>query len=79
MSQLDPFPHAVPLPAELRQEMGRDTTLSNEIERFLSVGVYSSRMEGLRSLAQLLHKSRLELSSLIEQGVATEVNSYMYL
>ena len=75
MSQLDPFPHSVPLPAELRQEMGGATTLCNEIERFLSAGVYSSRTEGLRSLAQLLHNSRLELASLIEKGSC----SYMYV
>ena len=75
VSQLDPFPHSVPLPAELRQEMGGATTLCNEIERFLSAGVYSSRTEGLRSLAQLLHNSRLELASLIEKGSC----SYMYV
>ena len=70
MSKLDPFPQAVPLPPDLRQEIGGATSLSNEIERFLSAGVSLSRAEGLRSLGQLLHRSRLELASLIEKGRA---------
>ena len=70
LSKLDPLPEAVPLPAYLREEIGGATTLSNKIERFLSAGVSLSRAEGLRSLGQLLHKSRLELASLIEKGRA---------
>ena len=48
--------------------MGGATNLLSEIDRFLSVGVYSSRTEGLRALGTLLHKSRFEISSLIEKG-----------
>ena len=68
VSQLDPFPEALPLPAELTKRMEETTSLSTEIDRFLSVGVYSSRTEGLRSLGQLLHCSRFEMAAIIEQG-----------
>ena len=68
ISKLDPFPEAIPLPPELRQQVKRSTSLSDEINRFLSVDVYSSRTEGLRALAHSLHSSKIEISSLVEEG-----------
>lgn len=63
VARLDPLPEAIPLPPELRH---CSTNLSEEISRFLSVDVYSSRTAGLRALAGLLHSSKLDISSLVE-------------
>ena len=71
MSQLDPFPEALPLPAELTKQMEEEascTPLLTEVDRFLSVGVYSSRTEGLRAITKLLHRSRFEMAAMIKQG-----------
>lgn len=81
VSQLDPFPEVAPLvklcdvQSALRQRMV-GVTLATEIERFMSVGVYSSRTEGLRALGRLLHNSKFEFSSLIEQGTCIEEQQY---
>ena len=68
VSKLDPFPEALPLPADLTKQVGEATSLSTEIDRFLSVGVYSLRSEGLRAMTKLLHRSRFEMAAIIEQG-----------
>ena len=71
VSQLDPFPEALPLPAELTKQMEEEAScipLLTEINRFLSVGVYSSRTEGLRAMTKLLHHSRFEMAAIIKQG-----------
>ena len=73
---LDPFPPTEPFSklcqkqAELREITGA-VSLSEEIERFLSIGqdcTRSSRQEGLRSLRALLHASLLDVSTLIQHG-----------
>ena len=73
---LDPFPTAEPFSklcqkqAEFKEITGA-VSLSEEIERFLSIGQdcpRSSRREGLKSLQVLLHASLLDVSSLIQRG-----------
>ena len=68
VSQLDPLPESLPLPAELTKQLEEATCLSTEIDRFLSVGVCSSRSEGIRALGKLLHRSRFEMAAIIKQG-----------
>ncbi len=74
----DPFPECEPFSTliakqvELRQEVGV-ATLTDEIDRFLTVGQQcpqATRTEALAFLQKLLHSSKLELASLVKQGEA---------